>query len=84
MLTDEYKGAWMSLLRTAYFPHSPDDGVRTCETSAYFNEATKRYIPERCHIHTRRENLLSHLFVLDWPRIMKTLSTPGLHYYLRL
>jgi hypothetical protein len=32
--------------------------VRASETSVYFNETTRRYIPEGCHLHTsRRENL---------------------------
>jgi hypothetical protein len=37
------------------------EAVRTSETSVYFNEATRRCIPEGCHhqIH-RRENLKSH------------------------
>jgi hypothetical protein len=35
--------------------------VRTCETSVYFNETTRRYIPEGCNLHIRRlENLKSH------------------------
>jgi hypothetical protein len=32
--------------------------VRTPETSVFFNETTWFYIPEGCHLHTRRrENL---------------------------
>jgi hypothetical protein len=38
--------------------------VRTSETSVYFNESTRRYIPEGCHLHNRRsENLKSHTFI---------------------
>jgi hypothetical protein len=37
------------------------DGVRTFETSVYFNETMRRYIAEGYHLHTgRRENLKSH------------------------
>jgi hypothetical protein len=36
--------------------------VRASETLVYFKETTWRYIPERCHLHTRlRENLKSHM-----------------------
>jgi hypothetical protein len=36
------------------------EAVRTSETSVY-NETTRRYIPESCHLHTRHgENLKSH------------------------
>jgi hypothetical protein len=36
--------------------------VRTSETSFYFNESTRLYITEGCHLHTRRhENLQSHI-----------------------
>jgi hypothetical protein len=32
--------------------------VSTSETSVFFHESIKRYIPERCHLHTcRRENI---------------------------
>jgi hypothetical protein len=27
------------------------EAVRTSETSIYFNETTRRYIPEGCHLH---------------------------------
>jgi len=30
--------------------------IRISETSVYFNNTTWRYIPERCHLHTRRQN----------------------------
>jgi N-dimethylarginine dimethylaminohydrolase len=41
------------------------EAVRTSEASAYSNEITRRYIPEVCHLHTRRrENLTSHFFHL--------------------
>jgi hypothetical protein len=34
------------------------DRVCNSETSVYFREYTRRCIPERCHLHTRRrENL---------------------------
>jgi len=37
------------------------EAVRTSETSVYFHETTRRYVPESCHLHTRRrENLKSH------------------------
>jgi hypothetical protein len=36
--------------------------VRVLETPVYFNETTRRYIPEGCHSHTRNlENLNSKL-----------------------
>jgi hypothetical protein len=40
----------------------PDmEKVPASETSVYFNETTRRYIPDGCHLHTRRrENLKSH------------------------
>jgi len=37
------------------------EAVRTSETSVYYNETTRRYIPEGSNLHTRRrENLKSH------------------------
>jgi hypothetical protein len=27
------------------------EAVRTSETSVYFNETTRRYFPEGCHLH---------------------------------
>jgi hypothetical protein len=37
------------------------DAAHTSETSVYFNETTRRYIPEGYHLHIRRrENLNSH------------------------
>jgi hypothetical protein len=37
------------------------EAVRTSETSVYFNDTTWQYIPEGCHLHTRRrENPNSH------------------------
>jgi hypothetical protein len=37
------------------------EAIRTSETSVYFNETTRRYIPEGCHLHTRRrKNLKFH------------------------
>jgi hypothetical protein len=36
--------------------------LRISETSVYFNETTRRYNPEGCHLHIRRrENLKSLL-----------------------
>jgi hypothetical protein len=38
------------------------DAVHTSETSVYFSETTRRYIPEGYDLHTRRrENLKYHL-----------------------
>jgi hypothetical protein len=40
------------------------DGLQS-ETSVYYNETTRRYIPEGCQLDTRlRENLTSHLIRL--------------------
>jgi hypothetical protein len=39
------------------------EAVRTSETSVHFNETTRRYIPEGCHLHaSRREDLKSHVY----------------------
>jgi hypothetical protein len=36
--------------------------VQTFETFVYFNETTRRYIPEGCHLHIcRYEDLESHM-----------------------
>jgi hypothetical protein len=40
------------------------DAVRTSETSVYFNGATRRYIPQGYHIHTRRPENLKSLIIL--------------------
>jgi hypothetical protein len=43
----------------------PDDAgsMHLSETSVYFHETARHYIPESCHPHTRRrDNLKSHLF----------------------
>jgi hypothetical protein len=37
----------------------PDDGVCTAETLVYFNETTRRYVPEDCHLHTRSQTKIS-------------------------
>jgi hypothetical protein len=38
------------------------EAVRTSETSLNFNETTRRYSPESCHLHTRRrKDLKSHI-----------------------
>jgi hypothetical protein len=37
------------------------EAVCTSETPVYFKETIQRFIPQRCHLHTRRrENLKSH------------------------
>jgi hypothetical protein len=37
------------------------EAVRTSETSVYFNDITRRYVAESCHLHTRRrENMKFH------------------------
>jgi hypothetical protein len=36
------------------------EAVRTSETSVYFNETTERYIPDGCHLHTRRHDSLKY------------------------
>jgi hypothetical protein len=53
--------------RDAYCPHHESDEalimetVCTSESSVYFNETIRCYIPERCRLHThRRENLRTH------------------------
>jgi hypothetical protein len=41
------------------------EAVRTSETLVFFNEATRRSIPESCHLHIRRrENLKSHIIII--------------------
>jgi hypothetical protein len=47
--------------------------VPTSETSVYFHETLRRYIPECCHLHTRRrENLKSNLTLIVYrKRIIK-------------
>jgi hypothetical protein len=53
------------LLCAASVIRAKTEAVRTSETSDYFNETTHRYIPEGCHLHTRRrESLKSHIFHL--------------------
>jgi hypothetical protein len=38
------------------------ESVRTSETAVYFNETTRHYVPEGCHLRTRRrENLQSRI-----------------------
>jgi hypothetical protein len=47
-------------LRGTYYLHHQE--VRTSETSTYFKETTRRYIPEGCHLHTHcRENLRTNI-----------------------
>jgi hypothetical protein len=41
--------------------------LRTSETSIYFNETTRRYIPESCHLHTRRRANLKSEEELECP-----------------
>jgi hypothetical protein len=44
-----------------YFIREMVEAVRISETSFYFHETTRRYIPERYHLQTRRrENLKYH------------------------
>jgi hypothetical protein len=41
------------------------EAVSTSETSVCFHQTTRHYIPEGCHIHTRRyDNLKSH--TVNW------------------
>jgi hypothetical protein len=35
------------------------EAVRTSETTVYFDETTRRYIPESCHLE------LNYLFIVD-------------------
>jgi hypothetical protein len=53
----------VSEVRTASTIAVMMEAVRTSETSVYFiNKTTRRYIPEGCHLHTRRrENQKSHI-----------------------
>jgi hypothetical protein len=42
------------------------EAVSTSETLEYFNETTRRYIPEGYHIHIRRrENMKCHKLVRE-------------------
>jgi hypothetical protein len=51
------------------------EAVRTSETSVYYNETTRRYIPEGSDLHTRcRENLKSHNEII----LFKTLKQESL------
>jgi hypothetical protein len=55
-----------SRIRGEYFHHHSEDGG---STHVYFCESTQRYIPESCHLQTRRhENLKYHK-----PRINNTI-----------
>jgi hypothetical protein len=46
------------------------EAVHISETLVYFNEITRRSIPEGEHLHTRRrENLKSHLIALQLTNI---------------
>jgi hypothetical protein len=41
------------------------EAVRNSDTSVYFNETTRRYVPVGCHLRIRRrDNLKSHKYVL--------------------
>jgi hypothetical protein len=82
--------------RSTYCLHHQDDeyalimeAVRTSETSVYFNETTRLFIPEGCHLHTRRlENLKSHTAVSMFclpvvssaPRLSPIVKGTGLDY----
>jgi hypothetical protein len=51
----------VSEVRTVCMIRALMEAVRTSETSAYFKETTRRYIPESCHLHTRHcVSLKSH------------------------
>jgi hypothetical protein len=48
------------------------EAIPTSETSVYFNETARRYIPESCHLYTyRREDLKSHQKSLFTLRIIR-------------
>jgi hypothetical protein len=50
----------VSEVRPAYIIALMMEAVSTSETPVYFHETTRRYLPESCHLHTRRhENLKS-------------------------
>jgi hypothetical protein len=52
--------------------------VRTSETTVYWNETTRGYVPEGCHCLTRhRENLKSHIQLVHLHRVPQLFSTPG-------
>jgi hypothetical protein len=59
------------------------EAVYTSETSVHFNETTRRYIPEGCHLHTRRRgNLKSHTCcILDRLRATSYLWRVTLRHY---
>jgi hypothetical protein len=41
------------------------EAVRDSETSVHFNEPTRRYIPEGCHLHTHRlEDVNSYIYLI--------------------
>jgi hypothetical protein len=46
-----FRGAYR-LHRQDYYCHS-DEAVRTSETSVYFNETTRKYIPEGSHLRPK-------------------------------
>jgi hypothetical protein len=48
------------------------EALRTSETLVYFIETTRRYIPEACHLHTRRrQNLIPH-YIIDGKKFKGT------------
>jgi hypothetical protein len=51
------------------------EAERISETSVYFNNKTRRSVPESCHPHTRRcENVNSHILK---PRVRKRGEVEG-------
>jgi hypothetical protein len=66
--TDEIPYIWRKIDREDRKGRAVIERGRTSETSLYFNENTRRYIAENCHIFTRhRENqkFRSHLEIRD-------------------
>jgi hypothetical protein len=50
--------------------------LRASEKSVYFNETTRRYIPEFRHLHTfRRENLTSMRSLVEWTGLILFVAT---------
>jgi hypothetical protein len=46
---------------------APMEAIRMSETSVYFNETTRRYIPEYCHLQYYCGLLSSSLALLHFP-----------------
>jgi hypothetical protein len=70
----------VSAVRTSSVISAMMEAVRTSETSVFFNETARLYIPQGCHVHTRRrENLKSFLllftsFKVEAQRLVPTMS----------